>query len=207
MLRFWMLPGLALSLLFSVTIGLVNARPYQNANLHRVVDTLFTCSPLCWQNIRPGVTHISEIQFMLSRHAWVEDVSYTPNASQDNGLLTWTWRNVADTFINPAREGQASVRDGLVQWVRIPTRFAFGDFWLTLGQPQTGQTLSVFQPARYVHHYVAYDASGWQVRYGMPCAWGPDDLWRTRVDIWLGGAGSVPMPDYQHPSRAECAVR
>jgi hypothetical protein len=204
MLRFWLTPVLALSLLFAITISAVNARPYDNPDLRAFLQAAHECTLPCWGGIRPGVTGLSEIQIVLGNHEWVREVTFTPTTGPDTGFMTWRWRDPVTGVIDATQQGEAGISDGVVTWLQIPTVMAFGDVWLTMGPPQRGRTIAGRRPAYMIRHYAAYADQGVQVRYAIPCAWNPDHLWRTRVNLWLGIRSVVQMPDYVRPPHSGC---
>lgn len=205
MLRFWLTPVLALSLLFTLFIGAVNARPYDNPDLRALLQAVQNCAPPCWEGIRPGVTGLSEIQIVLENHASVRELTFTPTTDPESGFITWQWRDLLTGIIDPTRQGEAGVSSGVVTWLQIPTAAAFGDVWLTMGPPSLGRTTAIHRPTRFVSHSAAYASLAVQVRYTIPCAWSPGDLWQTRVHLWLGMPDSiVQMPDYTPPPRQGC---
>lgn len=204
MLRFWLPPVVILSLLFALCIGAVNARPYDNSDLRMFLQAVHGCDLPCWEGIRPGVTGLSEMQLLLMNHAAVRDVVFTPTTDPDSGFITWQWRDLRMGVIDTDRQGEAGITDGVVIWVQLPTVAAFGDVWLTLGPPHWGRTIAGRRPARIVRHYAAYTDEGVQVRYAIPCGWNPDDLWQTRVSLWLGMRTVVQLPDYVRPPHNGC---
>ncbi len=206
MLRACLFPVFMLSVLFSATISLVNARPYANPALNTFLTAPTACITPCWAGIRPGVTGLSTLQNRLEDHAWVGEVTFTATTDPDSGFMVWMWRNAPESIIDTSREGAAGVHEGVVTWLQIPTAFAFGDVWLAQGEPQSGLTLALRRPARFVRHYAAYGNEMIQVRYMIPCAWSPTDRWQTRVDLWLGMGSPVPMPAYDRPARTGCLV-
>lgn len=207
MLRFWLPPVLLLSTLFALFISVVNARPYNNPDLRIFLQEAQSCEIPCWEGIQPGVTSVSEIQLLLENHAWVREITFTPTTEPDSGFVTWTWDQPPASLIDTTRQGEAGINDGIVSWLQIPTAVSFGDVWLTMGPPSLGRTVVMRRPTHFVRHYAAYDAVSVQVRYTIPCAWSPGDLWQTQVSLWLGVPQSVTqLPDYARPPRRGCAA-
>ena len=205
MLRFWLPPVLALSILFALFISAVNARPYDNPDLRTFLQATHTCEIPCWEGIQPGMTSVSEIQLALEHHEWVREVTFMPTTDPDSGFITWTWNHPPASVIDSTRQGEAGIADGVVIWVQIPTAVGFGDVWLTMGPPPLGRTIAVRRPTYLVRHYAAYDEVSVQLRYTIPCAWSPGDLWQTQVSLWLGVPQSVvQLPDYVPPPRRGC---
>jgi hypothetical protein len=98
--------------------------------------------------IRPGVTGRTEAIELLRRHVWVDQVTnHTPIAYQMAGVPVdlppgWKWSRQNPAGIDTAVEGILGMRDEVVDYFELSTRFRVGDLRLLLGRPDLEQRWS-----------------------------------------------------------------
>lgn len=156
MLRFWWPPIVALVIFFSALIALLNFQPYRNHALQEFLALSGDCAAPCWWGIRPSVTDLSQMMAILEGHEWVAEVDFAASNTPDSGFLTWDWRAPPPDVIDSARSGTAGIHRGIVTWLQIPTAFALGDVWLTVGQPNRSVTVAARAGRDQVRHHLSY---------------------------------------------------
>jgi hypothetical protein len=132
MLRF----ALPLTLLFTLMIVVVQARPYDQTELYPLI-VREDCSTPCFIGIQPGITTPDEAVALLAASGWTTELMNYGNSFRLP--VQWKWgeaapdifRNVKNTF-----DGALAVRDGRVAYIELRTTLSAGQTWLEWGQPE-----------------------------------------------------------------------
>ena len=160
--------GLPLSLIFMGAIGLIRARPYDDAELRGFLNPPEACPAPCFMGIRPDVTRTDEVLAALESHAWVERAFLVDTDIPGQTRIDWRWSRQQQNPLAARLPGYINLRHGVVQNVSVSTMIPLGDVWLTRGQPDT-YLLSVYQ----------YEYSG-------PMLIGYFNFYRTQK-LWVSG--------------------
>lgn len=145
MTRFLIRLALPFLALFTATIGLIRARPYDDHGLRDLLLPL-DCPAPCFMGIRPGVTTLEEAQSMLENISWVGTIwqqEETYNEFDPPGThisLEWNWANNSlfdpeFRYLNLHYNGVVSTVYSGVMSISAAIPFRLGDVWLALGEP------------------------------------------------------------------------
>jgi hypothetical protein len=209
MRHLWFGLAAGFSLFFAGVIGVIQAQPVDDSRAHALLLPGDSCLMPCWQGIRPGITSFVQIYSTLREHPWVGVIEMNRGMAFNTGLLTWTWRDPPPDLIDTRRNGMAWIENSIVDWVKLPTRLAFGDVWLLLDAPQKGTaSLAGIVPPRWLHVAI-YDQYRLQIGTTLPCPLRLDAFWQAPVEIMLGSKPLVDenLPRYQLPDRHACQRR
>ena len=92
-------------LLFSATLLLIHAQPYDDHELRELLLPEGCLAP-CLMGIRPGVTTMDEAVAILQANKWVAQIKKESNGFGDT--IKWTWNNQIPERIIPTSHGQIS---------------------------------------------------------------------------------------------------
>src|SRR6266496_2711281 len=103
MLRFYGRLSLFPFLLFTASLLLVRAQPYDNQAVQRALLPA-DCSAPCFMGIHPGVTTFDEAVNLLKRNKWVGEIN---NQIIDYiaGHIRWKWKPEKPDWINSENRG------------------------------------------------------------------------------------------------------
>ena len=126
-----LLIGIALicTLLFFLIIEMIRAPSYTPDDLQGVLLDMGDCQKPCWQQIRPGVTTVSEALSLLQKHGWIDEIM------RNDELIEWTWSGQQSALIDGSQPGSLRIQGGVVVSVRMMMAVGVGDFALLLGYP------------------------------------------------------------------------
>ncbi|RMF79981.1 MAG: hypothetical protein D6737_09655 [Chloroflexi bacterium] len=189
--------SLLLSLLFTLFIGLIHARPHDEPALRQFLIPPDDCPAPCWEGIRPGVSTVDEALYILRNHPWVRDIEA---GSGESYLIHWNGSQPA--FIDATQPGILSVQEAVVMRIRLPARVSFADVWLAFDAPSQGSYLCHRRVwPRPVVHFAAYPETGFVVRMpldaptscretfvpAIPCVFGQvQSFWSQDAEIIIG---------------------
>jgi hypothetical protein len=133
--------ALLITLLITVCIGLIHARPYDDSALRALLASPTDCPMPCFIGIRPGVSAADEALAILEAHGWIGDVelAYDRVTGQPNAAI-WNWSGsqpnlIQDTLYGRPYRGNLRIQDGIVTAIWIPTTITAGDLRLLWGKP------------------------------------------------------------------------
>jgi hypothetical protein len=159
-----------LTLLFTVCIGLIRARPYDDTPLRAFLTPPDGCPMPCFMGIRPGVTTPEEAAAILEAHDWVSEAVVSYDRTGHIYLIQWSWNESASALVDTSKLAYLFARADVVQSIAMPTTIAFADIWLTLGKPDRGGIHSSRQrPASIFFQYVGYLNSSIGVQTMISC--------------------------------------
>jgi hypothetical protein len=182
MLRLLLRLSLPLTLLFTAALSIICAQPYDNHEL-RAVLLPEGCPAPCFMGIRPGTMDINEAVQMLKQHKWVEQVQVSAHA------VVWLWNGSQPEFLYNTPLGGSGRFGGVillsgktVRSVTLSSQFLPGDLYLSLGQANPINPVSVFS-ADYVHLTAPYQASAFTDAVLVKCSVGSAAYWRSSENI------------------------
>jgi hypothetical protein len=182
--------ALRLMLLFGVTIGLIRARPYDDAGLSAFLNSDPNCLAPCWNGLRPEITTFDEALLLLKSSESVRDLD--SDMRQDNGHIFWQWTATRPPFlINTTEVGYASVEKNVVRGIYLPGLRSFLDTWFALGAPEQIIVYSnAFWGIQNVIYLAVYPGKLY-VASAIFCSATTRDLWISRPSVFIG-----QMPEY-----------
>jgi hypothetical protein len=169
------------ALMLLVAFTLATALPHAQSERNPDLETFLNgCSSACLMGIEPGTTTLREARGLMRRSDWVASYAFSRVVS-NSGFLRWTWSSAHPDAVNPSVDGKVWISEGVVEWIEVATRFAYGDLWQREAPPQSlafrvmsGQTL-VYQ-ADY----------GWlRAEFLLACPARADRFWRSPVTLRL----------------------
>ncbi|MBI5667629.1 MAG: hypothetical protein HZC41_06440 [Chloroflexi bacterium] len=166
MVRWLLRLALALVIGFTITVGLIRARPYDGSAIRQFLLPPPGCPAPCWQGIRPGITNTDAVLRLLRDNPWVESIQPQFYLGYGNGWITWQWNGSQPPLT--ARSGQDSVGIyySTVQNISIMTRIRYGDLLLALGGPDWTKQ-DVLDRTVYLDN--AYLAASFLVKFKLAC--------------------------------------
>jgi hypothetical protein len=178
--------GLILTVLCTLCMGAIRARPYHENALTTLIRDDDACATYpaqaCFMGILIGETRRAEVLDRLQAHPWVDEVFQT------DFLITWSWSGDQPAAINAGQNGLVSFssRTGeIAAQMRILTHIPYGDAWLALSSPD--RTLLVRPFGRYSAFQIAFfDAQAMQVISALGCPVDPDEYWYSEISIGRG---------------------
>lgn len=138
-----------LTVLFIGAVGGIYALSYDSgyyADLREIFDSLVNCARPCFLGLQPGVTDVTKTVTLLEAHEWVEKVNISDVRLQIS--FSWIWNEQQPDFlISP---GYIKIRNREhIDYITIPTTLHFGEIWLALGPPASGDAGRYTHIARY----------------------------------------------------------
>lgn len=181
---------LRLTLLFSVAIGLIRARPYDDGGLHDFLDPPSNCLAPCWNGIRPDFATYAEALSLLKMSASVRDLGSDMHG--DNGHIFWKWPVSHPLFLVSTSEvSYASVEKNVIRSLYLPGFRSFLDTWFVLGVPDQIVIYSNrFWGIQNVIYLSVYPHELY-VASAIFCSATPRDLWTAMPSVFIG-----QMPEY-----------
>ncbi|MEZ4672407.1 MAG: hypothetical protein R3E39_31265 [Anaerolineae bacterium] len=137
MARRFIRPVLILILLFTASLILIRAQPYDD---HELRDLLLPpgCPPPCLIDICPGITTVDDAVKRLKENNAVTDVRIVINDLRQAVIVSWWWKNTQSS-INEVNDPlsligyMSDAPEIIVDNITIPTRVPFGLIHLMLG--------------------------------------------------------------------------
>jgi hypothetical protein len=164
MLRLWFCPALILTLVLVSPIFIIRAQPYDDRAAHALIHE--SCPSPCFMRIRPGLTTLDAMLYILSSHQWSasrqEDfpaqVRYAVmfDAALPRTIMHWRWSTAAPGWIDPGRMGSIMVEDREILDISVYTYLSVGDIFLAFGLPdQSGFSVSHNRRFEYLAWYAS----------------------------------------------------
>jgi hypothetical protein len=194
--------ALLLVLAFALPVLLIRAQPYDDTDLHDLLNPASDCAPPCFMGLRPGAMNIWEALDVLHNHEWVARIGQYDFEQFKNPdgtvtiMLNWEWSGTQPTLIDSTQQGSVWILDDQVVSIEVATLLRLGDIRLGMGAPEREQSYSM-QNARASQHtyYSWYPQGSLQMVASQSCPVG--ELNRVRVIVqWtakplelLGGDG------------------
>lgn len=177
-MKIWFRAALPLALIFSLSVALIRARPYDDRALRALAHD--GCPAPCFLGIRPGVTPVNQGMLRLVSHDWVAtrlrdfpppvEVAVAYNASISRFVLPWRWSAARPEWIDAARGGTIVVENRDVLGLMIDTRLTLGEIMLAFGAPDEAQFVAASSGAGRGFLYSAwYGREGMLVSVEGPC--------------------------------------
>jgi len=188
----------ALTLLFSVCIGLIRAQPHDTRVIRDFLAPPEGCAMPCFIGIRPGTTTLDDAMRILSQNAWIGGVSVPGEFDVENrsGFLYWHWSGEQPAFIDTMRSSRMRVYRGVVDSISIQTNAPFGEVWMSLDQPERGELL--FSASEYLRMSALHDAIYWQgalsVQSVIRCPLTLQDWWDAPVTLEVRDPSGIRLP-------------
>ena len=168
MTLFWSRPALFLTLLFTLPIVVIRARPYDDPALRALQAG--KCDTPCVMGIRPGETSMSAAVIALESNEWVANTRDDFPSPIRNAIfygvgiyhfvVNWHWSGAQPEWIDRAVDGVMTVEDFNVLTLAVDTHLRLGDIILAYGQPDASALFSGPVADRY-----SYEA--WYATEGM----------------------------------------
>jgi hypothetical protein len=188
--------------LFALPLLLIRAQPYDDSDLHALLNPPPDCPNPCFMGIRPGTTNIWDALDVLHHHEWVARVGqydFEQSKNLDGTItieLNWEWSGAQPALIDSSRRGSAWILDDIVVSIEVATFLRLGDLRLGMGAPQQEQLYAI-QNARgsQYSHYTWYPQGSLQMIASHPCPVGELNRMQVMVQwtakpLQLPGAGS-----------------
>ncbi len=134
---------LAITFLFTISIVLIHAQPYDESELRKFFTPPDGCPAPCFMNIQPGITTAAEAGTIFQSHAWVSDFTVSFDTNSREGQLVWQWSGSQPAQIRDEVEGTLRICDSLICSLSIATRIPYGAILLAFGQPDSGTLRSL----------------------------------------------------------------
>jgi hypothetical protein len=128
--------SLLVSLLLTGSMALIRVQPHDDTDLRAFVLPGDDCPAPCFLGIRPGVTTLSDAVLALHRHPWITGIRIAQQPG--NTLVSWNWLGSRARWMDSQSSGLLVSLDGRVDKIVIQSTISVGDFWLALGQPDSG---------------------------------------------------------------------
>ncbi len=167
----------ALLLIFTASIGIIRARPYDDSLLASLNLPAVDCTMPCWSGIHPGMTSEAAVE-ILRHHPWVDRMSGI-------SLLRWTWSGQQPGWIDDSRPGAISSHYGTVIQIGIPTKLSMGDFWLMFDQVERGV---IFDSglSDLVYNFVSVEDGLFWIKADLGCPIQTQEFWKASTLILIG---------------------
>jgi hypothetical protein len=129
-----------LLLIFTVTMLLIQSRPYDDSQLRKLLMP-DDCDAPCFIGIRPGVTTAEAALDILKTHPWVAsyEILHEPPSSPPY-VVYWEWNGQQPDFLRGDSRPQMILtydRIQLVESILVDTTIPVGYAYLMLGQTDT----------------------------------------------------------------------
>ncbi len=210
MIRLLVRLALVITAVGAASLLLIRVRAYDGSTLDHFFNS---CTPMpCWQGIHPGETTTLDALLILQNHPWIDKIkialagSTTSASDTKTTLIYWTWSSkypYEGKF--PVQQGIVITDHGIVQQIYLTTDIPLGDFWLKLGDPDSG-TVDYVYDANYlrVDNTSLYEKDGVAATASLlgDCSNVYANFWQAQVYLWLQsgaslGVGNVAYPVYQ----------
>ncbi|RMF82246.1 MAG: hypothetical protein D6737_02595 [Chloroflexi bacterium] len=181
---------------FGTIIAIIRLQPFDDKGLRTVEH----CREACFMNIAPDLSRIEQAVAIIEAHDWVEAID-----GQTGTGLSWFWNGAQPAWIDGDEKGLLVIDlpgrfslDGGPAMMIIQTNLTFGDVWLTLGPPDSGNALGIGnnriggRTRIFNNHIAHYDG---RFTAMMPVACRP--FWRQPVILVFGlEASTISYGDY-----------
>lgn len=174
--------ALILTTLFTLSIALIRAQPYDNRELRAFLIPSDDCTAPCWQGIRPGETNVFGVMELLKANNWVSTVYFENYSTFSNGYIRWKWSGLKPSMISSTGANNLWFDDNITQNFYIETQVHFGDVWLLLGKPDW---FNIYQMSKRIRVDGFYQDQFMMVTFEIPCP--PlSNLWQAKTDVvWV----------------------
>ena len=206
MLRFLLMPMLALTLLFGAAIGSIRAQPDDAAYRQAVRDFLLPpldCPSPCWQGIRPGITTLNEALELLDSRGWTGTINFHRGMAMDTGLLLMEWSGQQPAFIDPEQPALFWIEANIVERMAVRMNIPYADAWRSLSMPERGAVSIGSTSPPIFNHYAGYHDTAAGVDFVLysaeNCPFNPQRLWNARFDFLLGATQDFDFSEYDLP--------
>jgi hypothetical protein len=170
---------LALYLLLTGLVGLIQASSGEKTALRELFTPPAGCPAPCWEGIQIGVTNKDEALTILNSHPWIGQIF-----SSDT-QISWRWSGLQPALLDGQRDGLIGLRSGVVRLLRLQTHVQFGEFWALLDQPD--DALLVRPLTRFSAFQIAqYDEAAIQVISAVNCPATPVEFWSSNATLGMG---------------------
>ncbi|MDX2159954.1 MAG: hypothetical protein SF162_01390 [bacterium] len=194
----------ALVALFTILI-LFALHPPPQTGLARAALYPADCAAPCFVGIRPGVTTLDQALAILSQHHWFTDVTVEERRHMQS--VHWLWSGTQPSELaspHPIAPPFITVVDGVVRFIYIPTRIAYGDVWRWFGAPDSVRTAMNGRASMTpnpglgtVDHISTYLDHGFEVEVTMTCPFAVEPFWKAET-VFIYSAVGTERPD-THP--------
>lgn len=120
--------------LFTLSIGLIRAQPYEEDTLRTLLNNPQDCAKPCWRGIRPSDTSVDEAIIRLQADPWIDADSIEIDRQQ----IQWAWSGQQSALINARQPGMMHISNQRVFSITLPLSMGMGDFYLLYGSPFWG---------------------------------------------------------------------
>ena len=176
MMRLLALGGGLATVLFTICIGLIQAKPFDPIHLQATLVGDANCTQPCWHLIRPGHTTAAEALALLQADTWVRHIV------REDQRIEWAWSGQQPSLVNASQPGWLTLDNEVVSGINIPTTISMGDLYFLLGTPfwkSTHRSQGVAEVRlSYPHVYLS-------LRVITRCPTTRSIFWFTRPDITL----------------------
>lgn len=179
---------------FSAALALIRAQPDDASRVQAFLSA--GCTPTsqpCWAGILPGRTRFDAAITMLSHSPWVQALSISEGAGSTSAR--WQWSAEAPAFVHGPGQEQAELWSvgGVVSYIMLPTRLAYGLLEYAIGQPGFGQFEVIGAGAngpasRQAYFLAAYQQSRVIVETHFACPAPAREFWAAPAQITLFSA-------------------
>ncbi len=166
-------------IVFTVVIGLIRARPYENEAARALLFPPEGCLMPCWEGIRPGHTRIDEALSLLRAHPWITEID---ESFYHLYGVYWRWSPLRPPLIQ--ERGSNTLwfdSQNRVSSVELLTHIRLGDARLLLGAPASWtwafpQSDLIQINNLYPDHYLV-------LFYNVPCSASMNEFWHTEIGV------------------------
>jgi hypothetical protein len=181
--HFLLKSALILTGLFTLSIALIRAQPYDNQELRTFLMPPHDCMSPCWQGIRPGETNVFGVMDLLKANKWVSTIHFQNYSTFSNGYIRWNWSGLRPSMISSTGATNLWFDDNITQDFYVETQIHFGDVWLLLGQPDW---MNIYRMNDRIRIDGAYKDQVLMVTFEIPCSQSLSHFWLARTDVaWV----------------------
>jgi hypothetical protein len=198
MARLYFRIGLTLCSLLMALMLLIQAQPYQDKAVRRLLLPE-GCAVPCFMGIRPGVTTVTDMVHLLQNSGWVNPADISVNSRFNVIRLEWRWNGQQPALLRGGAQAVATILPGfnqeptlgeperVITGLSINTAIRYGDVRLMLG--------SGANKADYIvsNNYINPRITAVYTEYGlvalsplMPCPVSLTAFWNSSVILQIG---------------------
>lgn len=207
MLRFLLKLTLLISALFVLAIGVIRAQLYDDGGLRDFLFNSPGCENIpddqpCFMGIQLGVTTIEEASSLLAIHPWLTEVDIRDYEDGDYYISWLTWSGYQPRIITDASGGHIILSENIVSEIALSPRITFGELWLLLGSPTTGQDYSYADEPNF-YFTADFEREGIGVLNRIPCPPQTRQFWLANGTLYFSDSDE-PTNDYVLPIHEIC---
>ncbi|MBI1278947.1 MAG: hypothetical protein GC179_12535 [Anaerolineaceae bacterium] len=156
--------------LFTLTLMLIHAQPYDDHELRELLLPE-SCPAPCFMGIRPGVTTIEKAITLLEASRWLDHYKLNAQGNQ----ITLVWNNHSPSWLSKDNDhlfsgSRLSIIDGRVASIALDTNLKLGDMKLIFGDPLLqNANVNIIYGNLILGYSATYADSGLAMNAYVPC--------------------------------------